>query len=62
MWARYILEHPENWVIVIDAAYENCGLGGQSSMEHFCGKAGLLWELLIVGRAWPEAVNGAQNA
>ena len=59
--ARHFIEHPEMWVIAPDGGYENCGFG-LDAREHFCGVGGIYWELVISGRAWPEAVNGAQKA
>ena len=59
--ARHFIEHPEMWVIAPDGGCENCGLGSDAR-EHFCGIGGIYWELVIKGRAWPETVNGAQNA
>ena len=59
--ATHFIEHPEMWVIAPDGRCKNCELGFDAR-EHFCGVGGIYWELVISGRAWPEAVNGAQNA
>jgi hypothetical protein len=59
--ASHFIEHPEMWVIGADGGYENCGLGSLAR-DNFCGEGGIYWELVISGRAWPEAVNGAQKA
>ena len=57
---RHFIEHPEMWVIAPDGGSENCGLGFDAR-DHFCGVGGIYWELVISGRAWIDAVNGAQN-
>jgi len=59
--AKHLLEHPEMYVWACDGATENCGLGGDSARQNFCGTGGLISEILVTKTAWDVLEGGRKS-
>ena len=61
--AKHALERPELWVVAVDGAGENIGLGNaEQTREHPCGEHSPFDLIWLSQKAWPGVIRGLEKA